>query len=188
MARGLTSAVKTELATGNIEPVLLLELGFATPIYLTNASFDLTSSISGSSRTYSANGHLKSITNINETNKPTKNSLAVSLSGVEQTYISVALGENIINDNVFIYRGYLDGNLALISDPFLLFYGTIDEYKITDNTASSSIILTVTSHWGNFSKTSGRTTTDNSQQRFFSGDKGMEFSALTVKDIKWGRV
>ncbi len=28
MARGLTSAVKTELATGNIEPVILLELGF----------------------------------------------------------------------------------------------------------------------------------------------------------------
>jgi len=50
------------------------------------------------------------------------------------------------------------------------------------------IKLTVTSHWANFSKTNGRTTTDNSQQRFFSGDKGMEFSALTIKDIKWGRV
>ena len=44
MARGLTSAVKTELATGNIEPVLLLEIGFSTPVYLTNASFDITSS------------------------------------------------------------------------------------------------------------------------------------------------
>ena len=61
MARGLTSAVKTELATGIIEPVILLEFGFATPIYLTNASFDITSSVSGSSRTYSANGHLKNI-------------------------------------------------------------------------------------------------------------------------------
>ena len=34
MARGLTSAVKTELATGNIEPILLVELGFGTPVYL----------------------------------------------------------------------------------------------------------------------------------------------------------
>ena len=76
----------------------------------------------------------------------------------------------------------------MISDPFLLFYGTIDEYKIADNTDIASLILTVTSHWGNFSKTSGRVTTDNSQQRFFSGDKGMEFSALTVKDIRWGRL
>ncbi len=187
MARGLTSAVKTELATGIIEPVILLEFGFATPIYLTNASFDITSSVSGSSRTYLSNGHLKNISAVSETNKPTKNSLIISLSGVDQTYVSIALNENIINDDVHIYRGFLDGNLSLISDPFLLFYGTINDYKITDNTTTAKIVLTVTSHWGNFSKTSGRTTTDNSQQRFFSGDKGMEFSALTVRDIKWGR-
>ena len=187
MARGLTSAVKTELATGIIEPVLLIELGFGTPVYLTNASFDITSSVSGSSRTYLSNGHLKNISAVSETNKPTKNSLIISLSGVDQTYVSIALNENIINDDVYIYRGFLDGNLALISNPFLLFYGTINDYKITDNTTTAKIVLTVTSHWGNFSKTSGRTTTDNSQQRFFSGDKGMEFSALTVRDIKWGR-
>ena len=188
MARGLSSAVKTELATGNIDPVLLIELGFSTPVYLTNASFDVVSSISGSSRTYSANGHLKNITTVSETNNPTKNSLIVSLSGVDQTYIAGALNENIINDNIYVYRGFFDTNFALISEPFLLFYGTIDEYKISDNTTTSNLILSITSHWGNFSKTAGRTTTDNSQQRFFSSDKGMEFAALTVRDIKWGRV
>ena len=188
MARGLSSSVKTELATGSIDPVLLIEIGFSTPIYLTNASFDITSNISGTSRTYLSNGHLRSITGVNETNRPTKNTLSISLSGVDQTYISVALNENIINDNVFVYRGFLDSSNALISDPFLLFYGTIDEYKISDNTTTSNLIISVTSHWGNFSKTSGRTTTDNSQQRFFSSDKGMEFAALTVRDIKWGRV
>ena len=188
MARGLSSSVKTELATGSIDPVLLIEIGFSTPIYLTNASFDITSNISGTSRTYLSNGHLRSITGVNETNRPTKNTLSISLSGVDQTYISVALNENIINDNVFVYRGFLDSSNALISDPFLLFYGTIDEYKISDNTNIANLIISVTSHWGNFSKTSGRTTTDNSQQRFFSSDKGMEFAALTVRDIKWGRV
>ena len=187
MARGLTSAVKTELATGNIAPVLLIEFGFSTPVYLTNASFDITSSVSGSSRTYLSNGHLKSVGGINETSKPSKNSLSIGLSAVDTTYVGIALNENIINDNVYIYRGFLDANLSLISDPFLLFYGTIDEYKITDDTNTARLNLTVTSHWANFSKTNGRTTTDNSQQRFFSGDKGMEYSALTVRDIKWGR-
>lgn len=188
MPRGLTSAVKTELATGKIRPVLLIEIGFSTPIYLTDASFDITSSVSGSSRTYLSNGHLQNISNINETNVPTKNTLSISLSGVDQTYISVALNENIINDDVYIYRGFLNSSLALISDPFLSFFGTIDEYAIKDNTSTATIVLNVTSHWGNFSKINGRTTTDNSQQRIFSGDKGMEFSALTVKDIRWGRV
>ena len=188
MARGLTSAVKTELATGNIAPVLLIDFGFSSPVYLTNASFDITSSVSGTSRTYLANGHLRGVTGISETSKPTKNSLTISLSAVDTTYVGVALNENIINNNVHIYRGFLDSNLALIADPFLLFYGTIDEFKISDDTNNASIILTITSHWGNFSKISGRVTTDNSQQRFFSGDKGMEFSALTIKDIRWGRL
>jgi len=187
MARGLTSAVKTELATGIIEPVILVEIGFSTPIYLTNASFDLTSSVSGTSRTYLSNGHLRGITGVQETGTPTKNSLSVSLSGVDQTYIALALTENIINDDVFIYQGYLNSSLALIADPFLLFYGNVDEFKISDNTSTATLVLIVSSHWGNFSRTSGRTTTDNSQRRFFSNDFGMAFSALTVRDIKWGR-
>ena len=188
MARGLTSSIKTELATGVIDPVLLVEIEFGTPVYLTNAPFDITSSVSGSSRTYVSNGHFRNITGINETNKPTKNTLSLSLSGVDQTYIQIALSENIINTEVYIYRGYLDTSNALIADPFLLFFGTIDEYKITDTTETSNLVLQITSHWGNFSKTSGRVTTDNAQQRFFSGDKGMEFAALTARDIKWGRV
>ncbi len=188
MARGLSSAVKTELATGVIDPVLLIEIGFNTPKYLTNAPFDIVSSVSGSSRTYQTNGHLRNITGVNETNKPTKNTLSLSLSGVDQTYISLALSENIINSEVYIYRGFLNTSNALIADPFLLFFGTIDEYKITDTTETANLVLQITSHWGNFSKTSGRVTTDNAQQRFFSGDKGMEFAALTVRDIKWGRI
>ena len=187
MARGLTSAVKTELATGVIESVLLIDIEFSTRVYLTNASFDITSSVSGSSQTYLSNGHFRGITGVQETNAPTKNSLSLSLSAVDQTYVALALTENIINKNVFIYQGYLDSNLALIADPFLLFYGTIDEYKITDDTSTARLNLIVTSHWGNFSKTSGRTTTDNSQKRFFPDDRGMRFSALTVRDIKWGR-
>jgi hypothetical protein len=172
----------------NITPILLIDFGFATPVYLTNASFNITSSVSGSSRTYLSNGHLQKVGGVNETNKPTKNSLTIVLSAVDQTYVSIALNENIINDDVHIYRGFLDANRALISDPFLLFYGTVNEYKIVDNTETASVNLIITSHWANFSKTNGRSTTDNSQQRFFSGDEGMEFSALTVRDIKWGRL
>jgi hypothetical protein len=99
----------------------------------------------------------------------------------------VALNENIINDTVKIYRGFLDSSNALIADPFLLYEGFIDQYSIEDDTQTAGIGLSITSHWGNFEKVSGRRSSDNSQQRFFSGDKGFEFSALTVQDIRWGR-
>ena len=187
MARGLTSAVKTELATGNINPVHLIDLNFSTPVYLTDCSFPLTSSISGSSQTYLASGHILGLSNTQEGTEPIKNSLTLNLSGVDQTYIAVALNENIINDTVKIYRGFLDSSNALIADPFLLYEGFIDQYSIEDDTQTAGIGLSITSHWGNFEKVSGRRSSDNSQQRFFSGDKGFEFSALTVQDIRWGR-
>ena len=187
MSRGLTTAVKNELATGNINPVHLIHLNFATPVYITDCGFNLTSSISGSSQTYTASGHILGIGNTQEGSEPIKNSLNLTLSGVDQTYISVALNENIINDTVQIYRGFLDSSNALIADPFLLYEGFIDQYSIEDDSTTAMIGMDITSHWGNFEKVSGRRSSDNSQQRFFSGDKGFEFSALTVQDIRWGR-
>ena len=74
MARGLSSSVKTELATGNIAPVHLIDLNFSTPQYLTDCSFNLTSSISGTSRTYAASGHILNIGTAQEGSKPIKNS------------------------------------------------------------------------------------------------------------------
>ena len=187
MARGLSSSVKTELTTGNIAPVHLIDLNFSTPQYLTDCSFNLTSSISGTSRTYTASGHILNIGNAQEGSKPIKNSFNLTLSGVDQSFVSIALNENIINSTVQLYRAFLNSSNAIISDPFLLFDGFIDQYSIEDDTTTSLIGLNITSHWGNFEKVSGRRTSDTSQQRFFSGDKGFEFSALTVQDIRWGR-
>ena len=187
MARGLSSSVKTELATGNIAPVHLIDLNFSTPQYLTDCSFNLTSSISGTSRTYTASGHILNIGTAQEGSKPIKNSFNLTLSGVDQSFVSIALNENIINATVQLYRAFLNSSNAIISDPFLLFDVFIDEYSIEDDTTTAALGLNITSHWGNFEKVSGRRTSDNSQQRFFSGDKGFEFSALTVQDIRWGR-
>ena len=58
MTRSLTTAVKNELATNNIQPVHLLTIGFGTPQNLTDCTFDLTSSVSGSSVTYSSSSFL----------------------------------------------------------------------------------------------------------------------------------
>ena len=51
MTRSLTSAVKTELATNDIRPVHLITIGFGTPVNITDCSFPLTSSVSGTTIT-----------------------------------------------------------------------------------------------------------------------------------------
>jgi len=187
MTRSLTSSVKTELSTSEIRPVHLVTISFGTPVNITDCSFDLTSSISGSSVTYSSSSFLMGMTNFTEETDITKQSLEVLLSGADQTFISTVLNENIVNDAVSIYRGFLNDSNALIADPFLLYKGTIDTFSISETTQSSSVSLKIVSHWADFEKRNGRKTNNTAQQRFFSTDVGMNFSSETVLDIKWGR-
>ena len=187
MARTLTTAVQNQLATNDIRPVHLISIGFGTPVNITDNAFDLTSSVSGSSKTYLSSSFLVSIPSFTEQTDVTKSSLNLTLSGADQTFISTALNENIVNDSVVIYRGLLDSNNSIIADPILLYQGTIDTFTVKESENQSSLILTVVSHWADFEKKSGRKTNNASQQRFFSTDVGMDFSSQTVLDIKWGR-
>ena len=187
MTRALTSAIKTELATNNIRPVHLITIGFGTPVNITDCIYELTSSVSGSSVTYSSSSFLLSIPQFTEETDLTKTSLNLSLSGSSQTFISTVLNENVVNDSVDIYRGFLNDSNALIADPFLLYRGKIDSFDISETDKASVVGLQIVSNWADFEKSSGRKTNNNSQQRFFSTDVGMDFSSQTVLDIKWGR-
>ena len=187
MARTLTTALKNELLTNEIRPVHLLSIGFATPVNITDNSFSLTSSVSGSSTTYTASPFLVATPTFTEETDLTKTSLNITLSGADTTFISTVLNENIVNDTVDIFRGLLDSNNALIADPILLYSGNIDTFQISESETESNVILTVVSHWADFDKKSGRQTNNNSQQRCFFTDVCMDFSSLTVLDLKWGR-
>ena len=187
MTRSLTTAVKNELATNDIRPVHLITIGFSTPVNLTDCSFSLTSSVSGSSVTYSASDFILGISNHTEETDITKSSVNINLSGADQTFISTVLNENVVNDSVDIYRGFLNDSNALIADPFLLYRGKIDSFDIAETDKDSQVNLSIVSNWADFEKKNGRKTNNTSQQRFFSADVGMDFSSQTVQDIKWGR-
>ena len=125
MTRNLTTAIKNELATNDIRPVHLITIGFSTPVNITDCSFSLTSSISGSSVTYSASDFILGISTLNEQTDLSKATVNLSLSGANQTFISTVLNENVTNDEVYIYRGFLNSSNTLIADPFLLYKGNI---------------------------------------------------------------
>lgn len=187
MTRSLTTAIKNELATNDLRPIHLITIGFGTPLNFTDCSFSLTSSVSGSSVTYTPSNFIMGISNFTEEVDITKTSLKLGFSGADTSLISVVLNENVVNDAVTIYRGFLDSSNAIIADPFLLYDGQIDTFEIQESNKESNLILNITSHWANFDKKNGRKTNNVSQQRFFSTDVGMEFSSQTVQDIKWGR-
>ena len=187
MAKTLTTALKNQLATNDIRPVHLITIGFSTPVNITDCSFSLTSSVSGSSVTYNASDFIIGVSEFSEQTDITKASLKFTLSGADLTFISTVLNENVTNDEFTVYRGLLDSSNALVADPFLLYKGNIESYIIQEGDTTSSLELSIVSHWADFEKKNGRKTNNTSQQRFFSTDVGMDFSSQTVLDIKWGR-
>ena len=152
MSRSLTTAIKNALATNEIRPFHLLTIGFSTPVNFTDCSFPLTSSISGSSVTYTSSDFIIGVSDFTEEIDVTKSSLTISLSGADQTFISTVLNENVTNDEVTIFRGLLDSSNAIIADPFLLYKGNIENFAINENTKSSVVNLSVVSHWADFEK------------------------------------
>ena len=187
MTRSLTSAVKTELATNDIRPVHLITIGFGTPVNITDCSFPITSSVSGSSVTYSASDFIMGVSDFTEETDVNLSPISITLSGADQTFISTVLNENVITDTVTIFRGFLNDSNELISDPFLLYRGKIDSFDIAETDKDSQVNLSIVSNWADFEKKNGRKTNNTSQQRFFSADVGMDFASQTVQDIKWGR-
>jgi|TARA_X000000950_G_scaffold207465_1_gene249518 hypothetical protein len=183
MPRNLNSNFVTALQSKNIKPVYLVNINFNTPIYFATSSFD----IDFDGNTYSRNGFLLNISNINENAEITQNTVNINVSAVNQTYVSTILSENIINKQVKIHLGLLDNNNALVTGTYLLFDGRIKEFNINETENTSVINLSCASNFSDFDKIIGRKTNETSQQRFFLNDRGFQFAGVSTRDIKWGR-
>ena len=180
MTRGLSSSIQTELGNQSIKPIVLIEILFPTPQRLTNHYKDITHN----SNTYLSSGHLLSIGGKAEKSELDVSNFQIELSAVDSAFVSIVLNNNVSNDEVTIDIGLLDSNDALI-DTFNYDKGFIESFNI--DTETGKLLLSCTSHFADFSRVSGRKTNQGSQQVYFPSDNAMEFSALTVQDILWGR-
>ena len=183
MSRGIHADVITELAKDAFNMAHLVTIDFSTTVFLTDYAHDITYG----GNEYSSSSHLLALSQVNETCESKVGSFTINLSSVEQTFVSLLLGENYIDREVTISRVILDSTGAIIGTPIPLYNGRIDGFAIKDDDNSSQINLSTASHWSDFEKESGRRTNHNGQQIYFAGDKGFEFASSAVKDIKWGR-
>jgi len=183
MARGLTSAVNTELATDSLNPVTLVYLGVASGSRYTDHYKDITYD----SNTYSASSLFLNASSVSESSEVEITNIQLRFSGADQTVISLFLNNNYMSKDVEVYKGFLDSSQALIVDPFLLFKGRIESFAIDEDTNSSQVSVSIASHWSDFEKQKGRKTNTSSQELFFANDVGFDFSSQSVRDIKWGR-
>lgn len=178
----VTSQVAAAIA-GMHEYCHLVRLELSTgPILLTDCGYPVT----WQSSLYEANGLLIGMDSPTFSTEIRVGEISLAFTAADQSVVALMLGTNQINRYVHIHRAYLDANGQVLADPILLHSWLITDVDVSDNNNSSQVQVSMASEWSDFEAVRGRRTTDNSQQRFFPGDKGFEFSALIKNDLKWG--
>lgn len=161
----------------------LVQVDFDTVIRIT----DNFHAVTKGADSFLAVGHLLGIGQTQETQELRIGSLQISLSAVDQAYVSIFLSSDYLNRRVRIWKAVLDSSGAIVGDAIPTFDGEITGFSIAEDQQSSTITVSCSSHWADFERKAGRLTNNNSQQYFFPTDTGFRFAANSIKDIKWGK-
>lgn len=186
MDRASTSAFQAEVVKGANRPVHLLSVHFDdTTVYMTDGY----NTIAWGGNNYVPMGHLLGFSDIEEAAEVIVSNVTVTLSGVDQVWISNFLSKDYIDRAIKIYTAFLDSAEAMVVDPVLIFEGRMDQPTIQEDpeAGSSVVAVSATNAWVDFSRKTGRHTNHEEQQIHFSGDRGFEFASEIVKDVIWGR-
>jgi hypothetical protein len=183
MSRSLNASVITEIAKSSVTMCHLIKMDLSVAQYMTDAAFD----IAYDGNTYTSSNYFMSMGSVEESSDVRVGSINIELSSVGQTFTSAFLSYPYIGKQVIIYRAFLNSTGSIIGVPVVMYDGRIDGFDMTESDGESSLNVSVASHWSDFEKKAGRYTNTNSQELFFTGDKGFDFAAQSVKDIKWGK-
>jgi len=182
MSRGLDAATITALSSDNFDLATLVYMGFSTPVRITDWGRD----VSDGSDTFLTSGAFLNLSDIAETSELRVNEVALSLSGVDQEFISIMMQQPFLNQELKIWRVVLS-NEAVVGSPILAFDGLMTGCKIVEDMPDSKVEISVASHWKNFDRVAGRSTNDGSQKRFYPSDNGLSLASDTEREIFWGR-
>jgi len=185
MDRGSTGAFQTEIVKSANKPFHLVKLSFDDVSYFLSDAYI---PVTYDSNTYTPTGSFLAFSDIVETNEANIETISISLSGVDTTYINLFLSGGYLDRTVEIYKAFLDSNDALVSDPLLIFNGRLNNPVIKEDVdaGTSTIAVQASSLFVDFDRINTRFTNNESQQSFFAGDTGFRFSSVVVKELNWG--
>ena len=182
MPRSLSAALQTQVSSTATKTAFLVELNLSSTIRLT----DWYSNVTYDSNTYEAGGSFLSVNTTTETGQLQVNEINLGFSNITDQVRSLVQDGSFTNKTVDIYIAYFDSNETIVG-AINYFTGQIRNVAIAESIDNSTLNMTVASHWANWNLTKGRHFSDESQQSFSTGDKGMEFATQVKEDVRWGR-
>lgn len=189
MPRTLTAGMQTAVAAVSSSIVHLVELQFsAGTVRFTTAA----ANISWNSQTWTAVGGNLSFTAVQETTDEQAQGVEFTLSGVDQSLISIVLGQHSRGRRMLLWRAHIDANGAIIADPVKLFDGLMNEgFDIVEtgdrNAPTCEIKTRFVSRIALFRQARGFKTQLESHQAFHPTDTFLQWVAtLPSRKIYWG--
>lgn len=190
MARSLPAGAVDILTSQAFVTCELIEMGLSTPLFFTTSQFDIqaSTSTSGGSQTYLAQGQFMAYSGVREIDEVRINNINVSFSGATNTFINIALNDNYLHRPFRIYKVFLNqSTMALLTDPIMIYDGSLTGASVEESQQESIVTFTTSNEFYDFERIAGRKTNAGSQVKFFPGDRGMDFSTVAIADIRWGR-
>ena len=181
MPRSLSTALQTQVSSTATKTAFLVELNLSSTIRLT----DWYSNVTYDSNSYEAGGSFLTVDSTTETGQLQVNEINLGFSNITDQVRALVQDGSFTDKKVEIYLAYFDSNENIVG-AINYFTGQIRNVSIQENIDDSILNMTVASHWANWNLTRGNHYSDESQQTFSSGDKGMEFATQTKDDVRWG--
>lgn len=183
--RSLTSAVQTAIDSENIIPVWLAELDFPSGFVRLNTG---PSEITFGGNAYQGAGQLAGVSPILETEDLQASGLDLTLSGIPNDKIAIALAEQYQGRAAKLWLAFLDSGHRLIANPVGPWTYAMDAMDVS-LAESASVRLAVVNRLDTWDRPRSRRYNDADQQSEYAGDLGLQYlEESAVKTVFWGRV
>jgi hypothetical protein len=192
MNRGASAAVISEWAKAANAPAILARFAFDAGEGGVVGLTDAYRAVTFAGDAYGAGGHLLGFSGLAESSELRIREVTVSLSGVDQSWVSIVLSKTYIGRSLQMRRMFFDpANEALLVDPVLLFDGQMEEPKVDDDPASGKCIVSIMARdqFADFERRNGRHTNANDQNMWFPNDRAFDLwpqLAIQSRTFVWG--
>tara|TARA_B110000285_G_C14876783_1_gene491871 strand:+ start:215 stop:778 length:564 start_codon:yes stop_codon:yes gene_type:complete len=184
MSRDISAGLLAALGTDHIQPFFAVELLFDTaPLRLWTGVGDKVINVQGADQTFTGTGSLLEIGGLDEVNDLSAKSVSLSLTGLNESVLSIALQEPYQRRKCRLYFGEQS-----VADVVEIFAGKMNTMSINDEAESSTIVLDVESNLIELERSSNWRYTDENHQSRYSGDTFFSY-VQTIQDqqVAWGR-
>lgn len=185
----MTHRVTGDLAAASqasvVRPIALVYLDFLSEAVRANST-DFTVSWDG--HDWLGTGALGTIGAVEETIESKATTLSLSISGVDPELLPKAIGDRYQGRTGQLSIAMLDEAYQIIGTPVLTFEGPMDAMPIEISGSVGTITVTVTDGRADWERPAVIRYTNEDQQAFYPGDKGLEFVPQMVeKQLVWGQ-